>query len=210
MSCEEAWLLATFIRSVAPGATLAIGPIPFEGQDESFPKQANGSPKFTIRAEKCPNRRGIEKIIKKLGGTNTDFEGFIKSATGGSFSAAWIVGGYPKEWVTKELAASLAKIQTVIAQDILPSALTDAATLIVPSCSWAERSGCFINCQDKIQPFDSSIAPLEGCQRDGNYLYALQNEDGLYQPAKVREMMAKSMPEFAALHVPPELPAFAH
>jgi NADH-quinone oxidoreductase subunit G len=210
MSCEEAWLLATFLRSVAPGATLAMGPVPVEGEDESFPKKANGSPKFTIRAEKCPNRRGIEKIINKLGGTTTDFDGFAKSAAAGTFSAAWIVGGYPKEWVTKELSAALGKIQTVIAQDILPNPVTEAATMILPSCSWAERSGCFINHQDKIQPFDSSIAPLEGCQKDGNYLYALQYSDGLYQAAKVREMMSKTMPEFAAIHVPPELPVFAH
>ena len=35
MSCEEAWLLARFIRDVAPEATLALGPVPVEGEDEA-------------------------------------------------------------------------------------------------------------------------------------------------------------------------------
>src|SRR6185369_14638316 len=58
MSCEEAWLLATFIRSIAPQAVLAMGPVPTIGADENFPTgsgNGNGKPvKFTIRAEKCP------------------------------------------------------------------------------------------------------------------------------------------------------------
>ncbi len=34
-----------------------MGPVPVVGDDETF---KNG---FTIRAEKCPNRRGVEKVL---------------------------------------------------------------------------------------------------------------------------------------------------
>jgi len=47
MSCEEAWLLTRFIRGLAPGATLAVGPIPTEGEDQRFPVGArDGDIKF--------------------------------------------------------------------------------------------------------------------------------------------------------------------
>ncbi len=82
--------------------------------------------------------------------------------------------------------------------------------MVVPSCSWAERSGCFVNVDGKIQPFDASIPPIEGCQRDGNYLAALNGIEGLYQPAKIRQMMAEKMPKFLELHVAPPLAAHAH
>lgn len=58
MSCEEAWLLGRFVRSHAPQAMLVAGLAPVVGQDETFRKG------FTIKAEKCPNRRGVERVIE--------------------------------------------------------------------------------------------------------------------------------------------------
>lgn len=212
MACEEAWMLASFVRSIAPQSTLAMGPVPYEGKDDTFPKgSSNGSAvKFRVLAEKCPNRRGIEMILASLGGHRATFDEFVKKAGEGAFAGAWIVGGYPKPWVTKELESALGKIETLFAQDLFPSALTDAATIVMPSCSWAERAGTFINAQDKVQPFEAAIAPIEGCQSDGQYLHAIWGGQGLYQAAKVREAMAKAMPAFASVHVPPAMPEHAH
>lgn len=214
MSCEEAWLLASFVRSIAPDAVLAMGPVPTVGSDENYPLgsgNGNGKPvKFVIRAEKCPNRKGIERILAAMGGSIATFDEFVKRAEGGEIKAAWVVGGYPAEWVTKELTTAADKLETFFLQDILPSDLIDRADVIVPACSWAERSGSFINVQGKVQPFNAGIAPLEGCQRDGQYLYALAGEVGIFNAAKVREKMAATMPEFATLHVPPPIPVHAH
>jgi len=214
MSCEEAWLLASFVRSIAPDAVLAMGPVPTVGSDENYPLgsgNGNGKPvKFVIRAEKCPNRKGIERILAAMGGSIATFDEFVKRAEGGEIKAAWVVGGYPAEWVTKELTTAADKLETFFLQDILPSDLVDRADVIVPACSWAERSGSFINVQGKVQPFNAGIAPQEGCQRDGQYLYALAGEIGIYSAAKVREKMAATMPEFATPHVPPPIPEHAH
>ncbi len=221
MACEEAWLLARFIREIAPEATLVLGPVPIDGEDKAFPRHNNvkgtkigggngAPPKFTIRAEKCPNRRGLEMVLDCFGGNRLGFDQFVEKAGAGAFAAAWVVGGYPGEWVSKELAAALAKFKLLFAQDLLPGPLTEAADVILPGCSWAERSGTFVNCQGKIQPFEAAIAPREGCQQDGNYLFALSGESGLYNAARVRELMAASMPQFRELHVPPPLPEHAH
>ena len=210
MSCEEAWLLGTFIRGIDPEATLVMGPVPVDGEDETFP-QGNGSPvRFTIRAEKCPNRRGIEMVLAGLGGAVVSFEAFETRAAAGDFAGAWIVGGYPREWVRKQTVSAAGKIGLLIVQDILPNKLTEAAGVLIPSCSWAERSGCFVNCDGKIQAFEAAIAPLEGCRRDGQFLYALAGEAGLYHAATVRDRMAESMPQFGALHVAPEVPQHVH
>lgn len=212
MSCEEAWLLGTFLRRLAPAATLCLGPVPGVGQDESFPKgRTNGAPaRFTIRAEKCPNRRGVERVLDGLGGNRSTFEEFTRRAAGGAFSAAWIVGGYPNPWVSKELAAAAGKLEFLVVQDLLPSDLSNAAAVLLPACAWAEREGCFVNHAGLVQPFSAALPPPEGAQRDGQFLYALAGHTGLYRAAKVREMMAGQMPAFAALHAaPPEL-AHAH
>ena len=110
----------------------------------------------------------------------------------------------------KETVSAAGKIGLLFVQDILPNALTEAAHVLIPSCSWAERSGCFVNCDGKIQAFEAAIAPPEGRRRDGQFLYALSGEVGLYHAATVRGRMAESMPQFGALHVAPEVPQHVH
>src|SRR5262249_17498593 len=50
LTVEEAYLLCKLARKVDSDAVLALGPVPVVGEDISFPG------KFTIHAEKCPNR----------------------------------------------------------------------------------------------------------------------------------------------------------
>ena len=65
LTCEEAYLLAKFIKGLSPFARLALGPVPVVGEDDTYPKDRRGKPvqpvKFTIRAEKCPNRRASRR-----------------------------------------------------------------------------------------------------------------------------------------------------
>ncbi|MBN2448318.1 MAG: (2Fe-2S)-binding protein, partial [Phycisphaerae bacterium] len=151
MSCEEAWLLAHFVRGIAPQATLALGHVPIEGEDQTFPKG------FVIRAEKCPNRRGIETLLEHFGGPTATFDGFCKTAVGGAFDAAIVVGGYPKEWVGVVARDALAEVNFVAVHDLFASMLDEHATLRIPSATWAEREGTFMNYDGLVQPFERAI-----------------------------------------------------
>ena len=72
LTVEEAYLLGTYVRSIDPQAVLAVGPVPAEGEDETFP---NG---FTIRAEKCPNRRGVEADRRRASAADVvDWDDFL-------------------------------------------------------------------------------------------------------------------------------------
>ena len=212
MSCEEAWLLAAFVRKVAPEAALVCGPAPVVGEDQTFPVGATGDAvKFTIRAEKCPNRRGVERIIEAAGGESWSFEKFIEKAAGGDVSAAWVVGGYPdKQWMPKELAKAADKIELIVVQDIFENPLVPSATFVLPSCAFVERDGCFVNAQGKVQAFKRAIRPPAGCRRDGQYLYELAGYEGLYNAGRVRALMAAAMEEFAEACEPPAVPAHQH
>jgi NADH-quinone oxidoreductase subunit G len=211
VACEEAWLLVKFIRAVAPDAMLCLGPVPVVGEDQHFPVGAAPErAKFTIRKEKCPNRRGIELVLNHAGGNVTTLDEFVARAAKGEFAALWIAGGYPDPWITKELVTVAAKAELLVVQDLFPSDLSEAATIVLPACAWAEREGSFINAAGKIQPFERAISPPEGARFDGQYLFELAGHTGLYTGERVRELMAESMPEFAAVHVPPPPPRHAH
>jgi len=210
MACEEAWLLATTIRRIAPEATLVCGPAPMVDQDQFFPDGANGNAKFTISKEKAPNRRGVERIIAALGGNTATFAEFCTQGAEGKFAGVWLSGGYPTEWVDKDLIKAAEKIQFMVLHDLFSSKLVDAAEIILPACPFSERSGSFMNAGGKIQPFDWAVNPPDGGKRDGQYLQDLAEITGLYQPAAIRAMMARQMPEFKTIHEAPEQPAHQH
>lgn len=217
LACEEAWLLASAVRKIAPMATLVLGFVPTVGQDQRFPVGAtNGDAKFVIRAERCPNRRGIERIIESLGGPTATLDEWTERAGAGEFAAAWITGGYPSEWASKELAKAIGKVGWLVVQDLFPSALSDAANLLLPISSFAERSGSYMNSGGKVQPFAWAIRPPDGCRRDGQFLLDLAREagavemTGMYHPGDVRERMATSMAEFDNVAVPPPMPPHQH
>src|SRR5262245_43019095 len=87
LTVEEAYLLAKFFKNAAPKARLYLGYVPVVGQDDHFPQDRSGKPlqptRFTIRAEKCPNRRGVEEVLRKFQGDVQTFEQAAQAAESG-------------------------------------------------------------------------------------------------------------------------------
>ena len=211
MACEEAWLLIRFLRDRAPASTLVLGPVPSEGEAECFPAGATGDDvKFTISAEKAPNRRGIEMLLESAGGNVLSFDEFSEQVGKKAFSGAWMVGGYPSDWVDKATAKLAASFELLVVQDLFPSDLLAGAAIVLPSCPWLERDGCFVNEDGRIQPFERAINPPTGLRRDGQYLYEIAGFEGLYSGRRVRELMAAKIPAFKQLHEPVEMPRHGH
>jgi NADH-quinone oxidoreductase subunit G len=204
MSCEEAWLLGRFIRSAAPKATLVLGHVPSEGADKTFP---NG---FVIKAEKCPNRRGVEQVIAHYGGGTMSFDEFVAAAGAGKLRTAYVAGGYPKEWITARQAEALSRIETLVVHDLFPSLLDAHAAVQIPSASFVEREGSFVNCDGLLQPFERAITPLEGVKPDGQFFFELAGESGLFRAEQVRGSAAAEVAMFAQVYVPPDEPKYAH
>jgi len=204
MSCEEAWLLARFVRSVAPKATLVVGHVPVAGQDRAFPSG------FTVRAEKCPNRRGVERVADSFGGAKLDFAEFVSAAGEGKFGAVFLTAGYVTSWVTADLAKALAKVEFLAVHDLFASPLSESAALAIPGASWMEREGTFMNRDGLVQPFERAVVPIEGVKADGQFFHELCGEAGLFRSRRAREQMAEAMPEFASVFTPRDEPAHAH
>ena len=205
LSCEEAWLLARFIRRVAPEATLVSGFVPMNGEDRRF---ARG---FTIKAEKCPNRRGVERVISAAGGAHCDWNEFVKNCEQERFRAAYITGGYPHEWVTDGWAKALQRLEFAAVHDLFHSTLSEASAVVIPGASWVEREGTFMNCDGLVQPFERAIAPREGVKADGQFFAELAGDTGLFRSRRTREAMAAAgLSEFATPFSPRPEPEHAH
>jgi len=189
---------------VAPQCTLVCGFVPVEGQDQTFPGG------FVIKAEKCPNRRGVERILEHFGAPTTDWKSFVAAAGEGRFAAAYITGGYGRPWLAAEDAERIARVPTLIVHDLLPGPLDDRATLRLPAAAWTEREGVWMNCDGLVQRFERAVPPPDGVKAEGQFFYELCGQPGLYRSTRVCAAMAETMPEFAEVFEPRELPKHAH
>jgi NADH-quinone oxidoreductase subunit G len=212
MGCEEAWLLTSFVRGLAPDAVLTMVPPPVVGKDEVFPV---GSPrdraKFVISAEKAPNRRGIEAVIQAAGGRSVTFDEFVAQMNGGGITAACVVDGSPDPWENAELVKAAARLEYLVVEGYLNGLLAETAAMLLPMCAWAEREGSFINDQGLLQRFQRAVPPPGGLMPDGQYLFEIAGHHGVYNAGRVRQMMADAgMKAFAATHEAPREGPYAH
>ncbi len=192
LTVEEAYLLAKYARSIDPQAVVALGPVPAEGTDETF---KNG---FTIRAEKCPNRRGVEEIVKHFMGRVATFDELLQAVEAEEVRAVWISGGYKQDWIDAETAERLATASCLVVQDLFHSPLLERAAYRLPGAAFAERSGSYVNHANRLQSVEWAIRPPEGVRVEAGVYWQLLGETGLVKARRVLEEVAREIPFFAA------------
>lgn len=190
LTVEEAYLLATFARILSPESRLVLGKIPVEGHDEVFKSG------FTIRAERCPNRKGVEEILRHFDSQYLSWEEFLVLADKRELGAAYITGGYPASWNGDGDADRLDQISLRIVQDILPSSLARKAHYVIPGVTFAEKGGCYVNHAGLIQLTEWAVPPIEGAHVDGQTFSDFLGRRGIYQSAQILHELADKIPFF--------------
>ena len=203
MTVEEAYLLAKHLKSLSPDVRLALGPVRIEGQDDHYPKDVRGNatdkPKFTIRAEKCPNRRGVEAVLQHFQGSIINIGDILSDAAEGRIDTLYFVGGDPRGGLEDSHAAALAKVKMLIVQDILPSPVSARAHIVLAGGSFAEREGTFVNQAGLAQAIKRSIRSPEEARPDGRILWDLSVRKGLFNAGVFRNEIAHEIPALAGL-----------
>jgi NADH-quinone oxidoreductase subunit G len=208
LTCEEAYLAARYFKSLSGEVRLVLGPVPIIGEDDSYPKDRRGNPpppdrvKFTIRAEKCPNRKGVEEVLRHFQGEVIGFDDVLRSAESGKLQAVYLAGGYPPRlggWVNAEQAAKLKNVPLVIVHDLLPSPASDIAHYVLPSASFAEKDGTFVNHAGLAQSVRRAIRPPGEIRTDGQVFLDLMQRPGLIHAPTIRAELAKEVKHFAVL-----------
>ena len=160
LACEDAWHLARMARQMDPDALLAVGPVPFEGEDKTFPGG------YTIRAEKAPNARGVRRVLEAFGGRVTDAAGFeVALSSESGPEAVVLTGNYPSAWVTESFAEALGD-RFVVLIDTMPNRLETRCDVFMPAATWVEKSGTFENVDGRLQAFERAIEPLDYCKSE--------------------------------------------
>lgn len=201
MTVEEAYLLSAWLKSVSPAIRLAMSPVPIVGEDDHYPKDWDGQPvmppRFTIRAEKCPNRRGVAAVLEHFQQPAVDFDSILADAGAGKLRAVYAVHPGPEGWLKAEEIKALAGVPLLVVQDLLRSPLSEAAQVVIPGASFAEKDGTFVNHAGLAQSIERSIrCPAEG-YTDGRVFMELAGRSGLFNARAIRAEIAREIPFFA-------------
>jgi NADH-quinone oxidoreductase subunit G len=193
LTVEEAYLLCRLVRGIDSEAPLVLGPVPTLGENERFPGG------FTIRGEKCPNRRGVEEVIAHFAHRVTTFADFLPQLDGGAVEGVWLAGGYKTDWIDQATAARFERLKLLVVQDLFPSPLSERATYVLPGAAYAERDGSYVNHADRLQSASWAIRPPLGVRSEGSLLWELLGRKGLYNSRAVLEEAAREISYFSAV-----------
>lgn len=200
LTVEEAFALGKAFKSINKDVRLVLGPVPVVGEDDLYPKNVRGEhvppTKFTIRAEKCPNRHGVEAVLKQLQGELVRFADIAHH----DLNFMWFAGGYrdPK-WVDAAIPDGWKAPTTLVVQDLFASKLTAAATMVLPATTPFEKEGTFVNQAGYVQSFERAVKPATEVRGELQTTLDLTGKKGLANVASVRAELAKEFLQFAAL-----------
>jgi NADH-quinone oxidoreductase subunit G len=204
LTCEEAFLLATYLKAQGGSVKLALGPVPVDGKDDTYPKNRKGQPiepvRFTIRAEKCPNRRGVEEVLRHFQGEVVAFDRVLADAAAKRVKSLYIASAYPPgpvPWLGEGEVDRLAGLDLLVVHEFFASPLTERAHFVVPAASYAEKDGTFVNHAGLAQPIRRALRQPPGCRTEGQVLLDLLERRGLVHAPAIRAEMAATIPYFA-------------
>jgi len=200
LTLEEAFLYATYFKGLSPDVRLALGPVPVVGEDDRYPKDVRGKPveptKFVIRAEKCPNRRGVEEILRHFQGAVIRFGDVLNE----NVDALWFAGGYPDQGqLADTFPSKWESPELVVIQDLFMGKLTESTTFLLPGTSAFEKEGTFVNHAGLAQTFARSVRPPVEVRTELQVAHDLLGRRGLARGAMVRIELANTVPAFAKL-----------
>jgi NADH-quinone oxidoreductase subunit G len=197
LTVEESYLMAKWLKGQSPQVNLALGFVPVVGEDDTYPKDRRGRPvqpvKFTIRGEKCPNRRGVAEVLKHFEGSVIPW-----TAACGEARAIFLTGGYP-ERETLNASADVSGDLLLAVIDIFHGPATPNAKYVFPATAFSEKEGTYVNHAGLAQLVRRACRPPLETRSEEQLFTDLMGEHRLFNAAKVRKLVASEIPFFAKL-----------
>ncbi|QVL31540.1 molybdopterin-dependent oxidoreductase [Telmatocola sphagniphila] len=204
LTVEEAYLAAKWFKMISPNSKLALGAVPVHGENDTYPKDRRGNAtstvKFTIRAEKAPNRLGVEAVLKHFEGEVITFDQVVEAVKRNEVQGLFLTAGYPDSKTIDDYQADrLDDVKLLVTLDLLPSTVASGSKYILPATSFAEKEGTYVNYAGLAQGLKRTVKAPKECRPEAQIFMDLLGLPGLYNAQTIREMIAREIPYFAPL-----------
>ena len=100
---------------------------------------------FTISQDRAPNATGFAQLASSAGLDLSEPRVLWKAVAGGQIRHVVVAGLGPDADLAEEVAGKLAQVETIVVMAALESALTEAAHVVLPGATFAEKDGTFTN-----------------------------------------------------------------
>jgi NADH-quinone oxidoreductase subunit G len=209
LTVEEAYLMASYLKGLNPANLLALGPVPVSGEDVTFrpdPHQGRTGDTsfvvvrpFTVRAEKCPNRRGVEAVLEHFQGSVIDFATLCGRIAAKEFRGLYVASDAIDPAFDGAVSRTLRDgVAFLVVQDTHVTPLAQAADVVLAGATFAEKAGCYVNADGRLQYAEAALPPREGSLPDLDLLAVLSGRRA--GPVGSREVLAElagQVPAFA-------------
>jgi formate dehydrogenase major subunit len=139
---------------------------------------------------KLPNYRGL--MIPEM----------FDAAIDGKLKALWVIGEdiAQTDPNTHHVVKALKNLDLLVVQELFMTETSKLATVVLPACTFLEKSGTFTNGERRIQRVNAVVKPIEGTKSDGQIIVDIMNRMGHphpdYDPAWVLEEVSQIVPFF--------------
>jgi NADH-quinone oxidoreductase subunit G len=206
---EEAYLAAKYFKSLSADVQIALGYVPVVGQDDHYPKDRRGNElpadkaKFTIHAEKVPNRRGVEAILTHFQKEIIPFDAVVDRCRSKKVDAIFLSAGYASSSIIPSFDLDrLDDVKLFATMDLFGGAATKLAKYVLPATTFAEKEGTFVNFAGLAQHVSRAVNSPGEIRSTLQNFSDLLGRTGLVQLATVRKELAEEVPYFAPLSQP--------
>ncbi|MEA3209395.1 MAG: NADH-quinone oxidoreductase subunit [Chthoniobacter sp.] len=201
-SSEQLWLVASGRQTNEELflTTRLIEALDMQKQHDIVPRtgQADG---LLVAADRNPNTSGARLLGLCTTKPGSRFKKLVDGVRSGTIKVIVTLG----EDLTRTglTEADLARLEAIIALDILPNQTTAHATVLLPASAWCEKRGSMINLKGRLQRLNRAVNPPGEARDDWEILrdlvQAVAGSNGLYMIEDVFKAMAAEVPEFAGL-----------
>ena len=157
--------------------------------------------RLLVSADKNPNFQGARLTGVSFTEAGTRLPEIARGIEDGHVRTLVVLGeDVTKAGIAPEL---LARVGTLVVSDILPSATTAAAHVVLPGCAHVEKRGTFINGKGRVQRFQKAIEAPGDARAEWEWLLEVAVALGAVEPSRSIEglfnRMASDVPALAGL-----------
>jgi NADH-quinone oxidoreductase subunit G len=164
------------------------------------------SDKLLVKAEKAANARGARDMGLQPANGGFGLRAMLEAAAKGTIRLLYVCGPDLPQLVDPQvLERAIAKLECLIVQDTVRSPLAESAHIVLPSLTFAEKTGTFTNHAGRVQQIHRAVNPPEDQPSDGEIfsrvLNYLSEARCTFDPEAVLREIAATLPAYAGITV---------